>query len=281
MITQEINVSGLSIACKIWGSSDNPPIVAIHGWLDNANSFDLLAPYLEKNFYFIAIDLPGHGHSSHLPPSSHYHFIDGIFLIIQVLDALKLNKVHLLGHSLGACLASMLGGIGSKRILSLGLIEGIGPFSHPEHTADTQLAAYLNYKSSSTSKQRKGYESLEKAALARAMKGYVSIDLARILCDRGLVEKNGLFYWRHDRRLLGPSPLYLTEIQILSCLAQIKPKTFLIWTSKGFSFDSKMIQERVKAVPDLKIEHLEGGHHIHMEEPEAVAHLLTNFYHSV
>src|SRR5580704_16460511 len=123
MNTQELNISGLSIACKIWGKAENPPIVALHGWLDNANSFDPLAEYLKNNYYFIAVDLPGHGYSSHLPLSSNYHFIDGVLIVVQIINALKLDKVHLIGHSMGACLASIVGGIAPNRFLSLSLIE--------------------------------------------------------------------------------------------------------------------------------------------------------------
>jgi pimeloyl-ACP methyl ester carboxylesterase len=278
MITQELNISGLSIACKIWGDSANPPIVALHGWLDNANSFDPIAAYLHNDYYFIAIDLPGHGHSSHLPDYSNYHFIDAIFLIIKVLNELKLDKVHLLGHSMGACLASLVGGIASDRFLSISLIEGLGPFSHPEKMAVSQLSNYLDYTTQKKIKKNKGYDSFEEACLARALRGYVSLDIAKILCQRALYEKHGQYYWRHDRRLLGPSPLYLTELQILSCLQKITAKTCLIWASKGFSFDSKLIQERVKAINNLKIEHFDGGHHIHMEQPETLARSLAAFY---
>ena len=281
MKTEEINSSGLTIACKIWGNPENPPVIALHGWLDNANSFDPIAPYFQNNFYFIAIDLPGHGHSSHIPASSNYHFIDGAFAVIQIMNALNLDKVHLLGHSMGACLSSIIGGIAPERFLSLCLIEGLGPFSHPEKTACKQLTTYLNYLTHEKSKKTKGYSELESAARARAIKGYVSLDIAKILCHRGLIKQHGYYYWRHDKRLLGPSTLYMTELQVLSCLEQISAKTCLIWASKGFSFDSKLMQERVKAIKDLQIEHLDGGHHIHMEQPEAISKLLIEFMSTV
>lgn len=281
MKTHELSISGLTIACKIWGNPENPPIIALHGWLDNANSFDPIAPYLQNNYYFIVVDLPGHGHSSHLPISSNYHFIDGVFIVIQIMNALKLDKVHLLGHSMGACLGSIVGGVNPERFLSLSLIEGLGPFSHPDKTACKQLSAYLDYLTKEKTKKTKGYSTFEGAALARAIKGYVSLDIAKILCERGLIDKHGFFYWRHDRRLLGPSTLYMTEMQILSCLQHISAKTCLIWASEGFSFDSKMMQERIKAIKNLKIEHLDGGHHIHMEQPEVVGQLLTDFYHTL
>ncbi|RUR20041.1 alpha/beta hydrolase [Legionella sp. km535] len=278
MNSLELSIPGLTIACKVWGNPENPPVIALHGWLDNANSFDKLAQYLHHDYYFIAVDLPGHGHSSHLPISSNYHFIDGIFTIIQILDSLNLNKVHLLGHSMGACLGSLVAGVAPDRFLSLSLIEGLGPFSSPEESACKQLSKYLESLTQKETKKIKGYPEFDRAALARALKGYVSLDIAKSLCERGVKEDKGIYYWRHDRRLLDPSPLRMTEQQILSCLKNIKVKTCLIWASKGFSFDSAQMQKRIKAVKHLKIEHLDGGHHIHMEKPEAVGTLLAEFY---
>lgn len=44
------------------------PILAVHGYLDNSNSFKPLAQYLCRDeYYIISIDLPGHGFSSKLP----------------------------------------------------------------------------------------------------------------------------------------------------------------------------------------------------------------------
>lgn len=274
----ELNISGLTIACKTWGKPENTPIIALHGWLDNANSFDLLAQQLQNNYYFIAVDLPGHGHSSHLPLSSNYHFIDGVFIVVQIINALGLDKVHLLGHSMGACLGSLVAGVAPDRFISLCLIEGLGPFSYPEETACKQLSEYLKYLTQKETKQARGYSKFDNAAIARALKGYVSIDIAKSLCERGVKEDDGIFYWRHDRRLLDPSPLRMTEVQILSCLKNIKAKTCLIWASEGFSFDSELMQERIKVIRDLKIEHLDGGHHIHMEKPEVIGTLLADFY---
>lgn len=276
MKTLTINIPGFSIACTLWGNPSKPCILAIHGWLDNANSFAPLATYLEPNFHFIAVDLPGHGHSSHLPEGCHYHFLDGIFIIIELINALKLKKVHLLGHSMGACLVSLVGGVAPDRLHSLFLIEGLGPFSAPAESACQQLRQYAEALTQKSRKKR-GYERINSAALARAIKGYVSLDNAKILCERALIEKQGTFYWRHDPRLLNPSPIRMTEEQILSCLREIRVKTLLLLSSRGFSFDTEIIKNRINAVKNLTLKELEGGHHIHMEQPEVISNLLADF----
>jgi pimeloyl-ACP methyl ester carboxylesterase len=272
-----IQIPGFTIGYKTWGTPDKPPMIALHGWLDNANSFDLLAPYLQEQFYLIAIDFPGHGHSSHLPEGCYYHFSDGIFNILEIINRLGLDQVHLLGHSMGACLASLIAGVIPNQILSIALIEGLGPFSGPDSTCREQLAKYSHLIFREQNKQAKPYKSLEQASVARAQKGYLAQEFVEIIAQRGLEEKEGLFYWRHDRRLLLASPLKMTENQVLSCLEGIRSKSCLIWASQGFEFDSDIMQKRVKAIKNLQIHHLEGGHHIHMEQPGAVAHCLAEF----
>ncbi|EHL29591.1 alpha/beta fold hydrolase [Legionella drancourtii] len=273
-----IQIPGFSIAGKTWGSPENPPILALHGWLDNANSFAPLAPYLQDDFYFIAADLPGHGYSSHIPAGCNYHFFDAIFIIIELINALQLGKVHLLGHSMGACISSLLAGVAPQLLRSLYLIEALGPFSAPAETTCQQLAAYAQFLNQ-PSKKSKSYEHFEKAVVARSAKGYVSMDIAQILCERALIQTAGRYHWRHDPKLLVTSPLRMTEEQILSCLRQISSKTVLLLSNEGFSFDAEIMANRIKTVNNLIVERLDGGHHIHMEKPEVVAQLLADFYH--
>lgn len=79
---------------KLWGSRDKQPILAIHGWQDNAGSFDSLAPLLSLNLPVLSIDLPGHGYSSHMPSGQFYYiFWDGVIILRRIVKHYKWNKV--------------------------------------------------------------------------------------------------------------------------------------------------------------------------------------------
>lgn len=280
MKTLSVNIPGFTIAYKAWGNPKNPPIIAIHGWLDNANSFDRLASILQNQFYLVAIDLPGHGHSSHLPHGCYYHLHDGIFTLIEIIDALHFDKVHLLGHSMGACLCSLMAGVVPDRLLSLSLIEGLGPLTAPDNTASQQLSEFARHLTKDKL-PHKGYVEMSHAVLARSIKGYVSSDIAKILVERSLVKVNDVYFWRHDQRLKTPSPLRMTEGQVLSCLRKIQSKTLLIFANQGYLVNAQVLQKRMKAVKSLRVEYIEGGHHIHMEQPGVVGPLLVEFYRSI
>ena len=76
----EIQTSSIRLVAKCWGNPDGQPVLAFHGWLDNAATFDNLAPHLSE-FRILSLDLPGHGHSDHRPSGTAYYFIDMVMAV--------------------------------------------------------------------------------------------------------------------------------------------------------------------------------------------------------
>src|SRR5688572_17059699 len=77
------------IPVKSWNSEEGTRrIVGVHGWLDNAGSFDKLAPLLPPTVHFVALDLPGHGLSSHLPEGLSYDAYDMVTAVRRVAEYL-------------------------------------------------------------------------------------------------------------------------------------------------------------------------------------------------
>ncbi len=104
-----VDAAGLSLVACVHGEDDAPPLLALHGWLDNAASFAPLATHLHGH-RLIALELPGHGRSAHLPAGAfvHYGMADYVAAVLAAADALELDTFDLLGHSLGAGIASLV-----------------------------------------------------------------------------------------------------------------------------------------------------------------------------
>ncbi|NWY43160.1 SEHL2 protein, partial [Sylvia atricapilla] len=89
------------VAAKAWGHSEGHPVLCLHGWLDNANTFDKLIPLLPRDCYYVAMDFSGHGLSSHRPAGCPYHFLDYVTDVRRVVAALQWRRFTLMGHSMG------------------------------------------------------------------------------------------------------------------------------------------------------------------------------------
>jgi pimeloyl-ACP methyl ester carboxylesterase len=49
-----LTTSGLRVAYQVWGEGNPIKVLCLHGWLDNSNSFNVLAPFLSR---LIILDL--------------------------------------------------------------------------------------------------------------------------------------------------------------------------------------------------------------------------------
>ena len=99
-------------------------ILCLHGWLDNANSFTPIMPLL-ADCDIVAIDLPGHGHSDHFEGA--YSIANNAHYVLQAASQLGWENFHLIGHSLGGCIAPYCAVANPPAITSLTLIDAAGP----------------------------------------------------------------------------------------------------------------------------------------------------------
>ena len=51
-----ITLPHATLAARRWGDASLQPLLALHGWLDNAGSFDALAPLLAQRWQVVALD---------------------------------------------------------------------------------------------------------------------------------------------------------------------------------------------------------------------------------
>ncbi|XP_027823975.1 serine hydrolase-like protein 2 isoform X2 [Ovis aries] len=111
------------IAARAWGSHQAAPVLCLHGWLDNANSFDRLIPLLPKDFYYVAMDFGGHGLSSHYSPGFPYYHQNFVSEVRRVAAALKWNRFSILGHSFGGTVGGMFSCIFPEMVDKLVLLD--------------------------------------------------------------------------------------------------------------------------------------------------------------
>ncbi len=274
-----VNTVNFRIEGKRWGNEQGIPTIAIHGWLDNAGSFDFLAPQL-KNLNLYAIDLPGHGLSEHLNDGFRYHFIDSVQWIINIANLLRFDKFILLGHSLGAAITSFVASSFPERVSQAIMIDAIGPLSDAPASIPLHLKQAVKRILQSSNKQStRLFDSIEEAVMTRVKASDMSVETARPIVERGVKPFNNGYTWSSDPKLLLPLPFYFSEEQALALLNAITAPTCLIKSKSGLlaNFPVDTIQHRIEAIADIETHNIVGTHHVHLDFPQEVADIINIF----
>ncbi len=271
-----IQTHGHQIAARAWGPETGRKVLAVHGWLDNAASFDLLAPLL-PDLHLVAIDMAGHGRSSHRAPGIPYHFVDFVTDVISAADGLGWEQFSFVSHSLGAGVSSFVSALLPERIEKLVLIEGLGPMAGDPSKAPEALLASIKQMRRHPGKRPPVYADVDALIEARMRAGDLSHTAAKHLIERSSQNCEGGITWTSDARLRFTSPLYLTEEQILAHLRAIKAPSLLINGEQGIITERAGMKQRYAAVGNLRVKTVPGGHHLHMENPMPVADEINIF----
>lgn len=273
-----LTVHGRKIAAQTWGRTGGTRVLALHGWLDNAASFSRLAPLL-SNVELVAIDFPGHGRSEHLPDGCWYHYIDSIDEVVSILDALGWSRATLLGHSMGAASASIAAATRPDRIDAMWLIEALGPLSTEPDNALALLRRSHAQRRERGSRGLRTFATLADAVAAR-QKGVsgLSSAAAMALIERGTRAVAGGWQWSSDPRLTLASPHRATNAQVVAWLGGIECPTLVVLAEPAATFmPAAVLAERAAAVAGIKVVHLPGTHHLHLEDPKPVAVAIEAF----
>ena len=272
-----IQISYLNLAAKCWGNPRGRPLLGFHGWLDNAATFDHLAPLL-KEYRLVSLDLPGHGFSDHRPPGSSYHFIDMIVDALEVINFLDWDSFSLIGHSMGAGVASYLAGTVPDKIDSVILIEGLGSITQKAAKIPETLLEASTEWLKIFNKKIPVYSDFKTAVNVRQLVGSISENSVKTLVSRGLKPVIGGFSWNSDPRLKMKSRYYFTEEQALAFLQKIKAPVLLIDAEeRKKDLWKESYRGRIPYVKNFHHSIVQGGHHLHLDNPEAVAEVIKKF----
>jgi len=251
-------------------------VLALHGWLDNAASFDRLAPQLE-GLRVVAVDLPGHGRSGRLPAGCGNHFADWAASVLAIADALDWDRFALLGHSMGAGISTLVPAVAADRIDRVVLLEGMGPLAEPAENAPRSLAEALDQEAKLAGQKPRVFPSLEAAVEARRRDSDLDSASARLLVERGTEPVPGGVRFTYDPRLRTRSRVRFTEEQVQAFLRAIACPVLAVRASHGWPFPADLMAARAAEIRDLRVLEVEGGHHVHLTHPERVAEAIRQF----
>ena len=112
----------ISLNYKVSGDIKTPALVFLHFFGGSLHSWDALINILQKDFYCIALDLPGFGAS----PAGDVFFKgnDSARQVISLLETLNINSYIMVGHSMGGKIALCLA---TRRLAGLKQVILVAP----------------------------------------------------------------------------------------------------------------------------------------------------------
>ncbi|XP_059484876.1 probable serine hydrolase isoform X3 [Neocloeon triangulifer] len=280
------------IAGKWWGPRSRQPILAIHGWMDNANTFDPLIGLLPSDLSFLAIDLPGHGLSSRYPAGMVYHSTEDIVVLRRIVKHFDWrDKLVLMGHSLGSIYSFTYSSAFPNEVEKYIGFDNIKPtnINNDKFIKETggAIDRFLRFIANPDFSPEYPWDNI----VERQRKGSsesLTIESTKLLLQRGAYKsltKEGHFGFRRDIRqmvsLLSTLPYeHIQEMaRRISCeVLSIKFKQAPYYEDPKYCNGIlEIIRNNAKR---LEYHEVDGSHHGHLNNPENVAPIVKNFLRS-
>ena len=119
-----LRVGDLDFSYNEGGPSQAPALLLIHGFGADKSHWSRFAKHLTDNYRVIAVDLPGFGQSS--VPDGSFDVGSQTERLIAFIDALELEKIHVVGNSMGGHIAALMAARHPDRVLSAALMDNAG-----------------------------------------------------------------------------------------------------------------------------------------------------------
>lgn len=278
----ELFLPHIKLAAREWGKRSNPTIIALHGWLDNANSFEPLAQYMTE-YHIVAIDWPGHGFSEHRQAHYPLYLTDYVYdldAIIQYVNQhLEKSIYAIIGHSFGGIIAATYASLFPEYFEKLVLIEAISPlFEDGSNAANRLKRSIEQHRKLSQADERRVYSSVDMIAKVRTKLTKMPLEHSKLIVSRNLQVVDGGVCWRSDPKLKLDSPMRLGQQQAMSILKDIRSPTLAITGNNGYKSVAIAAEQLKKNFKKIHIETLFGDHHLHMNNAEEVSACVRCFF---
>jgi pimeloyl-ACP methyl ester carboxylesterase len=264
-----LSVRGLRLHYLDWGNHGAPALVCVHGYTSSAQAFNAPARHLRERFHVIASDVRGHGESAWSPDGA-YQYRDQAADLAAITDQLGLERVSLIGTSMGGIIAMTYAGAHPERLARL-VINDIGPDAETGSQRITQMVG----------SRPDEFATLEDAmAYRRQMSPIVA---GRSLEDqeelaRGVLRRrdDGRWIWKMDPQYVqqrvaqGPPvrPPLWPVLQGLSCPALV------VWGEDSDVLSQSQARRMAEALPKGQLVSVPGvGHAPTLVEPVVLAAL--------
>ncbi len=272
-------VRGVDYHVTEWGQAQCPLLVYLHGWGDAGSTFQFVVDELKQDWFVIAPDWRGFGESK--VEAASYWFPDYLADLHAILEIYSPNvAVRLVGHSMGANVASLYAGAMPERVVALVNVEGFGlSDSDPEDApgryrqwieAGRSLPAYSSYES---------LEELAPRIMRRSPR--LSEDRALFVADKWAESHaDGVIRIKADRAHKLPNAVLYRRQEAVACWRNVvAPVLIVVGGDTDITSDLKSwIDAESRPFSSSESVTIAGaGHMVHFDQPASLAELIEEF----
>ncbi|MDR0806262.1 MAG: esterase [Enterobacteriaceae bacterium] len=239
--------------------NSDPVILLIHGLFGSLDNLGVLARDLQQDYQTLQIDVRNHGLSPHSPEMNYQVMAEDILALCRELS---LDKISLIGHSMGGKISMKLTELAPELIRQLVVID-IAPVDYKESHHDDVFAA-LNAVTQAGMQQR-----TEAATIMRKMNLHEGV-------IQFLLKSFHSGEWRFNLPVL--QQCYRDIIGWQDVPAWDHPMIFIRGELSPYIQDSYR-SEIARQFPQAKAYVVAGcGHWVHAEKPQHVIRIVRNFF---
>lgn len=281
-----VDADGTAIATYEWGDPGAPPVFCVHGGLDFAATWDLLAPRLaDAGWRVVAWDQRGHGDSGR---ASLYSFEADIRDGLAVMDSVTTEGAPVIGHSKGGSLMMQLADGLPHRVSKLVNLDGL-PSKHARpDVADhersrllaTDLEGWLDHRHAASTAERKPGTLRDLAERRGKLNPRLPIEWLVYLASIGAFEAADGWRWKLDpsMRFGGFGP-WRPEWSMLRMPGLGQPFLGVLGLElEPMGWGTKPEDVQPYLPEGARLETLaDTGHFVHIERPDEVAGMILDF----
>jgi len=254
--------------------------VLLHGFLDSGATWQFLADHLPDSWTLVAPDWRGFGDTEWAPGG--YWFPDYFADLDVLLDLLvPQSRARVIGHSMGANIAKMYGGIRPQRLQWLVNLEGLGLVATRPEEAPKRYAHWLDELRDPFNPGRYA-SSAQLASILRLRNPRLTEDVSEFIAKAWSRPADNEVVLRFDPRHRHVNPILYRREEAQACWAGLEIPMLLVTgelSDHRARHGAYVTDEQLHVIfKHVRIETIPGtGHMMHHEDPQSVAKHIVEF----